>query len=439
LLPPVFGTFHKEIFVRKTIRRGVLVTATAACALSFGLFQASAATVPALPALPELPLTSLTNLGQGVALAPTMPTLPAVPGDESRSLPTDGLPLAGLLSPLSSLLGGVSGVGVPQRADLPGDLAPGLSGVVSRLPLTTLSQDGVVITPTSGNESRSLPGADLAGLDGLTSKLPLGDMTSVADLSHVGQGVSVSPTLPAVPGDESRALPTDGLPLAGLLSPLSSLLGGVSGVGVPQRADLPAGDVAPELGELTSMLSTSETTEALGAPQLGDVNGVTDFAGVPTELPTSDLPTSDLGLPATAPGELPVGLDTAELPKLPKLPADANLVNEITKAPVVDLPQTDRLPVVAQVDHNGIVQKLVPNTDGVDVQGLPKPEVPDVASAPNAVKLPATTPQTPGMQSIGLPQELPVASAVDVPQAPSIHDVTGDLAVPAQLPQLPAV
>ena len=396
--------------MRKTIRRGVLVTATAACALSFGFFQASAATVPTLPAVPELPLTSLTNLGQGVTLTPNMPELP---GTESRSLPTDGLPLAGLLGQLGSLdsllggVGGVGGVGLPQRADLPGDLTPGLTGVITKLPLTSLSQDGVVITPAAGNESRSLPGADMAGLGALTSALPVGGLTELVDLSNVGKGLSVSPTLPTnLPG---------------------------------QTRSLPGGDVAPELGELTSLVSTSETTEALGAPQLGDVNGVTDFAGLPTELPTNDLPTSDLGLPATAPGALPVGLDTAQLPALPKLPAGADQINEITKAPVVDLPQTDRLPVVAQIDHNGIVQKLIPNTDGVEVQGLPKPEVPDVASAPNAVKLPTTTPQTPGMQSIGLPQELPIASAVAVPQAPSIHDVTGDLAVPAQLPQLPAV
>jgi hypothetical protein len=327
LAPPRFCTFHKEIFVRKTIRRGIFVTATAACALGVGLFQASAATVPALPALPavpELPLTSLTNLGQGLAVAPTMPTLPAVPGEESRSL----------------------------------------------------------------------PGSDVS-------------------------------------------------PVAGIISMLTSQLGSTGGLGAPQRADLPGSDLAPELGDLTSLLSLAETTDGLGTPELGDVAGVTEFAALPeteglapADLPTSGLPTGDLGLPAADPGALPVGLDTAQLPELPQVPTETN---EITKAPVVNLPDSGRLPVAAQLDHNGIAQKLVPNTDGVNVQGLPKPQVPDVASTPDAVKLPATTPQTPGMQSVGVPQQLPVVSAVELPEAPSVHDVTGDLDLPAELPQLPAV
>ncbi|MBP2321881.1 hypothetical protein JOF56_002266 [Kibdelosporangium banguiense] len=300
--------------MRKTIRRGIFVTATAACALGFGLFQASAATVPAFPGVPELPLTSLSNLGQGVAVAPTMPTLPGVPGEDSRSLPTDGIPAAGLVSSLTSLLGGL---------------------------------------------------------------------------------------------------------------------------GAPQRADLPGSDLAPEFSDLTSLLSLSETTQGLGAPELGDVTGVTEFADLPeTGSVAPELPAGDLGLPAATPGDLPVGLDTDQLPALPQVPSETN---EITKAPVVDLPETDRLPVVAQVDHNDIAQKLVPNTDGVDVQGLPKPKVPNVASTPNAVKLPATAPHTPGMQSVGVPQQLPVLSGIDAPEAPSIHDVTGDLDLPAELPQLPKV
>lgn len=300
--------------MRKTIRRGIFVTATAACALGFGLFQASAATVPTLPAVPELPLTSLTNLGQGIAVAPTMPTLPGVPGEDSRSLPTDGIPAADLVGSLTSLFGGL---------------------------------------------------------------------------------------------------------------------------GAPQRADLPGGDLAPEVSDLASLLSVAETTDGLGTPELGDLAGATELADLPTDgLAPAELPTGDLGLPGATPGELPVGLQSDKLPALPQLPTETN---EITKAPVVDLPETDRLPVVAQIDHNGLAQKLVPNTDGVDVQGLPKPEVPNLSATPDAVKLPATTPQKPGMQSVGVPQQLPVVSSVEVPEAPSIHDVTGDLDLPAELPQLPTV
>lgn len=260
--------------MRNTIRRGILVTATAACALGFGLSSASAATVPTLPGVPELPLTSLTDLGQATAIAPTLPTLP-------------------------------------------------------------------------GEQSRSLPGGDL----------------------------------------------------------LST-----------------AGDV----DGLTELLALSDT-----AP---DLTGLPESGGLAPKLPTGDL-----GLPAVDPGALPLGLDPSQVPLLSLLRYAPTVVDAATKAPLVDVPDTDRLPVVAQVDHNNVPQKLVPNTDGVDVHGVSKPDVPDVTSAQDAVKLPSSAPQTPGMQSVGLPQRLPVVSELDLPEGPSVHDVTGDLDLPGALPQLLAV
>ncbi|MET0234419.1 MAG: hypothetical protein ABW224_07255 [Kibdelosporangium sp.] len=170
--------------MRKIIRRGILVTVTAACALGFGLTQASAAPVPPLPAVPELPLTTLTNL--------------------------------------------------PNLTDL-------------------------------------------------------------------GQGLTLSPTLP---GAESRSLPVD--------------------------AGLPIGDI--------------------------------------------DVPAATSGVPS--------------------------------------------------IDDDG----LIPVTDGVDVQGMPGPQVPDLTSVANTVQLPTITTLTPGPQGIGLPLETPVLSGVAVPSAPAVHDLTGDIA-----------
>jgi hypothetical protein len=100
--------------VRKTIRRSIIVTATAACALGFGFFSASASTVPTLPAVPELPLsslTSVTDLGQGVTGAETLPALPA---EETRALPVgDALKMPGgnvLNGELTKLLSGAGGL-----------------------------------------------------------------------------------------------------------------------------------------------------------------------------------------------------------------------------------------------------------------------------------------------------------------------------------------
>jgi hypothetical protein len=284
--------------VRKTIRRGLFLTATAACALGFGFTQASASPVPPVPTVPELPLSgisALTNLGQA--------GLPGLPG-----LPEFGLPA------------------VPEMPALP-----------------------------SGQQERVLPGNELGDLVGLSELTDLKDVVGVGDFTDYG------------------------------------MLTDMAGIdGLPGASDLPG---------------------------------------------AAELPTEEIGLPAVAPSALPVGLEPAAMPELPTLPSETS---EITKAPVVQLPSTERVPLVAQIDHNDVTQKLVPNTDGVDVQGLPKPQVPDVASATDVVKLPATKPATPGMESVGVPSQLPVVPALDTTM-PSLDDLTGGVDLPTQLPELPAV
>lgn len=241
------------------------------------------------------------------------------------------------------------------------------------------------------------------------------------------------PSLPQLPTPGLGASPLDGfttLPDAGFLTGLGDTTTG-SRSGLPATPKLPTAKDLPLLGGIADVPSVTDL--------LPEQNGLGDLAAMPElgqdALPTSDLPTSDLGLPTAQTGDLPVGLDPQALPKLPQTPAEAS---EVTKAPVVQLPTTNKLPVVAQVDHNDIAHKLVPNTNGVDVQGLPKPQVPDVAATPNAVKLPTAAPQTPGMQSLGLPNALPVVSDVDTTM-PSVDDLTGGAKLPTELPELPAV
>lgn len=240
------------------------------------------------------------------------------------------------------------------------------------------------------------------------------------------------PSLPTLPTPSLTALPT---PLA---LPDSSWLTGLGDTS--ERSGLPATPSLPKLPSAHDLPALGGIADLPGLTDLlPESSGLTDVAGLPDlgqdALPTTDLPTGELGLPSAEPGDLPVGVDPQQLPQLPQLPTESS---EITKAPVVQLPTTNKLPVVAQVDHNDITHKLVPNTNGVDVQGLPKPQVPDVASAPGAVKLPTATPQTPGMQSIGVPAQLPLLSDVDT-TTPSLDDLTGGTQLPTTLPELPAV
>ncbi|GAB3913359.1 hypothetical protein GCM10029964_122750 [Kibdelosporangium lantanae] len=276
---------------------------------------------------------------------------------------------------------------------------------------------GVLLTATAGF---ALLGFGLGQANALVPALPPLQATP---------NVPALPTLPA----SLTALPTlpDTSFLTGVGNSRSSLPATPE---LPSVPSLPSAKEVPGLGGLAGLPSVVDLL-----PQQDAVAGLTSLDTVPDlddqALPTEDLPTDELGLPSAESGALPVGLDPRQLPQLPKLPAEASA---ITKAPVVQLPETHRLPVVAQVDHNDITHKILPNTNGVDVQGLPKPEVPDLTSALGAVKLPTSTPQTPGMQSLGLPAQLPVVSDVDTTM-PSLDDVTGGATLPTQLPALPAV
>lgn len=251
--------------------------------------------------------------------------------------------------------------------------------------------------------------------------------------------VPALPTVPTVPTVPS--LPTGGLTAIPSLGDSSALLGGLGNFasdrsGLPTTPDLPklpsAHDL-PALGGLSGLPSLLDLMPEQGG--LNDLTGVGDLPSVGQDsLP--DLPTNQVGLPNADSGPLPVGVDPSQLPELPQLPSETG---EITKAPVVQLPSTNKTPIVAQIDNNDITHKIIPNTDGIDVQGLPKPQVADLGNTPNAVKLPQATPHTPGMQSIGLPNKLPLVSDVDTTM-PSLDDITGGTPdLPTQLPQLPAV
>ncbi|MEV4311540.1 hypothetical protein [Actinocrispum sp. NPDC049592] len=260
-------------------------------------------------------------------------------------------------------------------------------------------------------------------------------------LGQASAAVPALPPLQATPNVPSLPqLPTPGLDTPSLGSlptlPDTGLLGGITDTtasrsGLPATPKLPTAKDLPLLGGIADLPSLMDLV-----PQNDGLTGMADLPSLGEDsLPTADLPSNELGLPATETGDLPVGLDPQQLPQLPQLPAESS---ELTKAPVVQLPNTQRLPVVAQVDHNDITHKIVPNTDGVDVQGLPKPQVPDVADTPNAVKLPNATPKTPGMESLGLPTTLPVVSDIDTTM-PSLDDLTGGTQLPTELPELPAV
>lgn len=237
------------------------------------------------------------------------------------------------------------------------------------------------------------------------------------------------PTLPTLPAGLT-ALPTlpDTSFLTGVGNERSSL------PAIPRLPALPSVKELPALGgvaDLPGVMDLLPQQDAVG--QLASVDTLPDLDD--DALPTDDLPTDQLGLPSTETGDLPVGFDPRQLPQLPQLPAEASA---LTKAPLVQLPETHRLPIVAQIDHNDVTHKILPNTQGVDVPGLPKPQLPDLTSATNALKLPTSTPETPGMQSLGLPAKLPVVSDVDTTM-PSLDDVTGGVALPTHLPALPAV
>ncbi|ONI72844.1 hypothetical protein ALI144C_43395 [Actinosynnema sp. ALI-1.44] len=186
--------------MRKTIRRSILITATAACALGFGVFQASAAPAPTLPGLPLSGLGALTNLGtltnlnDSLALMPTMPTMPEMPAvsaEESRDLPVGNLPVGDLagLGGLTKLL---------SASQLTGDLL----GVGPVTDLTKLSGTGGLPTDKLG-----LP-TDKLGLPTTTRGLPtdkVGQVTDKLDLPVDLTQLLTQPQLPTEPSDITNA------------------------------------------------------------------------------------------------------------------------------------------------------------------------------------------------------------------------------------------
>jgi hypothetical protein len=193
---------------------------------------------------------------------------------------------------------------------------------------------------------------------------------------------------------------------------------------LPAMPALPAG-----LSGVADLAGAALPSDAITMDR-SDLPGVMDV--LPEHAPVAAVVDSvaplDTGLPLEQVG-VPARIDAAKLPSVPQMPT---LAREIGKAPLVQLPATDKLPMVAQIDHNNLGH-LLPNTDGIGISGLPQTSLPQMGSAVDVVQLMTSTPQTAGMESVGLPQELPVLSQVDTTM-PSADDLTGGLDMPTQWP-----
>ncbi|ALG14398.1 hypothetical protein [Kibdelosporangium phytohabitans] len=268
--------------MRKTIRRGVLITATAACALGFGLTQASATTVPALPTVPQLPVTSLTDIGQKLGqnlgdslIAPSSMPLPALPGEE-RALPTDMLANGSLLP-----TNGLPATGLPTDALATDALAIGQLGE---------------LTPLGGL-------TELANLGGLT------DATQAIAPTNLGTP-ALSPTDLPLNVRQSPLPATPQLPSVDKLldTPLTVLP--VKDGKLPVELGIEHNDLPSHLIPDTSGVSV----QGVPTGPLQDVTAVTDSVALP-------------GTPVSAPGmqsislprELPLDVPTSTIPSLKQL------------------------------------------------------------------------------------------------------------------------
>ncbi|TCO64704.1 hypothetical protein [Actinocrispum wychmicini] len=251
-------------------------------------------------------------------------------------------------------------------------------------------------------------------------------LTATAGLALLGFGLGQAsaavPALPALPATPVVPALLGKLTTIPALPDSSSWLTGFDDL-TGDRSAMPTPQL-PALGSLPGVMDLLPDHNLLG-----NLSDATDLPNLGRDaLPVADLPTDQLGLP--------VNVDSSKLPQLPQLPVQTS---DITKAPIAELPNPSKMPLTAQVDYNDIANKIIPNTDGVDMQGLPKPQVPEVASTLNAVQLPTSTPLTPGMQSVGVPSKLPLVGDVDTTM-PSVDDLTGGgLSMPKGTPQLPAV
>jgi hypothetical protein len=233
-----------------------------------------------------------------------------------------------------------------------------------------------------------------------------GVLLATAGLALIGFGMGQASAAigPLPPVQFTPAVPdVPALPAA------SALPGGLGNVANVASAALPSDTITTDRSDLPGAMDV--------LPEHAAVGGVVDSVA-PLD---TDLPLQQIGVPAR--------VDAGKLPPPPETPA---LAKEVGKAPVAQLPATDKLPVVAQVDHNNLAH-LVPNTDGVEISGMPKTSMPAMGSAVDVVQPVTSTPQTAGMESAGLPQQLPVVSDVDTTM-PGVEDVTGSLDMPTQWP-----
>lgn len=311
--------------MRKTIRRGVLLTATAACALGFGVLQASAATVPTLPNITQLPTDALTAqaLTEMVEALPAdavniqSNTLPSMPGQQRAELPLSAGTLTGTggIGQLGTLTG-LTGLGTPTAllpdpsslADVGtlanlGSLGDLLGGTGNVAQAKDIAPDGLPATLPTGLPAQLPTGLPTSLSTGLPGELPAGKLAEQLPMQATsGKILATTPTVLATAGDgelpvqaeidhnlEESLVPTDSdVVLYGMPMPkMPTVTGTVDALKLP------------ESGPIT----TSTITVPRELPVVGDVtHDVT--AQVPAALPSNGLTGASLPTDLTA---LPVG------------------------------------------------------------------------------------------------------------------------------------
>ncbi|CAM3600073.1 hypothetical protein KIPE111705_16270 [Kibdelosporangium persicum] len=289
--------------MRKTIRRSIFVTATAACAVGFGLFQAAAAPVPTVPELPLSGLGALTNLDslsnltESTSLLPTMPTMPTMPGAESRNLPLGDLPLGDLTGTgeLDDLLKAASLakdlLGLGDLTDMAG-LLPTQDLLTTKQLLPTdglpiqdvLAAEGTVATeglPTDGLAPSNLLTGDLglptASLDGLP--LDLSQLIPLPKLPTRPSDITDSPIVDMLQQHRLPLLGEDGHKRL-----VEKVARGVDGVDVQEVAnsEAAAADSQTDIPQLPATAPQTVSVQSGGVPEnLPAVSGV-ETPGMPS-------------------------------------------------------------------------------------------------------------------------------------------------------------
>jgi hypothetical protein len=178
---------------------------------------------------------------------------------------------------------------------------------------------------------------------------------------------------------------------AGGLTNAAGGLGGLTGAG---RSGLPVGKGLPSLSDAPALGKISEVPSLMDLLfTLGGLTGVGNTPGMPSTLPTegAQLPSAETGemnLPSAKP--------------------------QMIQTPTGQVPVTSKkkLPVAPVTDPGNALDKLLSTTNAADVQGLNKPQVPDLSSAPAPGDLLASAPALAGLDGVALPDTSDVEGTV---------------------------